>query len=85
MCCIIRNAVDFEQCRFDRLAAAGALALAQRRLDADHREHAAHDVDDGRSGAQRLARRPGHVSKPGHELHHLVERRAVLVGAARNP
>ena len=45
------------------------------------REHAAHDVDDRRAGAQRLARRPGHVGEPGHELHHLVERRAVLVGA----
>ncbi len=72
----------FEQRGFDRLAAAGALALAQRRLDADHGEHAAHDVDDRRAGAQRLARRPGHVSEPRHELHHLVERRAMLVGAA---
>ena len=42
---------------------------------------AAHDVDDRGAGAQRLAGRPGHVGKPAHELHHLVERRAVLVGA----
>ena len=72
----------FEQRGFDRLAAAGLLALAQRRLDADHREHAAHDVDHRGAGAQRLARRPGHVSQARHELHHLVERRAMLVGAA---
>ena len=75
----------FEQSGFDRLAAAGALALAQRRLDADHREHAAHDVDDRSAGAQRLARRSGHVGKPGHELHHFVERRAMLVGSAEEP
>ncbi len=72
----------FEQRGFDELAAPGVLALAQRRLDGDHRERAAHDVDDGGAGAQRLAGRPGHVGKPGHELHHLVECRAMLVGAA---
>ena len=72
----------FEQRGFDQLAAAGALALAQCRLHADDGEHAAHDVDDRGAGAQRLAGRPGHVGKPGHELHDFVERRAVLVGAA---
>ena len=72
----------FEQRRFDELAAAGAVALAQRGLDADHGEHAAHDVDDRRPGAQRLAGRAGHVGEAGHELHDLVERGAMLVRAA---
>ena len=72
----------FEQSGFDHLPASGALALTQRRLDADHREHAAHDVDYRRSGTQRLARRSGHIGEPGHELHHFIERGAVLVRAA---
>ena len=53
----------FEQRGFHELAAPGALALAQRRLDGDHGERAAHDVDHRRAGAQRLAWRPRHVGE----------------------
>ena len=59
----------------------GRVALAQRRLHRDHAEHRAEDVDDRGAGAQRPARRAGHVGEAGLELHHLVQRRAVLVGA----
>jgi len=62
---------------------ASALALAQRRLRADHREHAAHDINHRRAGAQRLAGRSGHIGEPGHKLHHFIERRTVLVGPAQ--
>src|SRR4029079_11500335 len=42
-------------------------------------EHAAENVDDGCAGAQRPARRSGHVGETGLHLHHLVERATVLV------
>src|SRR3546814_17893244 len=42
-------------------------------------EHRAEDVDDRRAGAQRLARRPGHVRQPGLERHNLDERWPALV------
>ena len=72
----------FEQSGFEKLTLSCLVALAQRRLDGDDRKRAADDVDDGGAGAQRLSGRTGHVGKPGHELHNLVEGRAMLVGAA---
>jgi hypothetical protein len=50
------------------------------RQHADGAEHAAHDVVDAGAGAQRVARAAGHVGQAAHHLHHLVQRRAVLVG-----
>ena len=70
-----------EQRAAHALALAGRLALAQRRLYRHHAEHRTEDVDDRRAGAQWPAGRPGHIGKAHLELHHLVERRAVLVGA----
>ena len=69
-----------EQRRLHELPPAGRLTLLQRAEDADDRIAAAHDVDDRGAGAQRPAGRAGHVGKPGHELHHLVERGPVLIG-----
>ena len=72
----------FEQGALHELPFAGALPVAQRRLDADDGKGAPHDVDDGGSGAKRAARRSGHVGETGHVLHHLVQSRPVLVRAA---
>ena len=72
-----------EQRAADALTLAGGLALAQGGLHRDHAEYGAEDVDDGGAGAQRLAGRPGHVGQPDVELHHLVQRRTVLVGACQ--
>ena len=72
--------VVLEQRALDVGAAAGALALGERRLDRDDAEHAAHDVVHGGAGAHRLAGRAGHVGEAAHHLHDLVERQAVLVG-----
>src|SRR5690349_18327242 len=51
------------------------------RKDADHGEHPSHHIVDGSTYAQRSARRPCHIGKPPHHLHHLVESRPVLVWA----
>jgi hypothetical protein len=72
----------FEQRALHHLALAGTLALAQRGDDAECAERAAEDVDDRRAGAQRPTRRARHVSEPRHELHHFIEREAILVRAA---
>ena len=64
-------------------AAAGRLALAQRGQDADRGEGAAHDVDHRGARAQRPVGQAGHVREAAHHLRHLVERRAVLVGAVQ--
>ena len=48
-----KKAAVLEQRALHFLAAAGALALAQRGQHADRAEHAAHDVVDRRAGAQR--------------------------------
>ena len=73
----------FEQRALDQPALAGVLALLQRQHRAEGAEHAAQDVDHRGAGAQRPARRAGHVGKPAHHLHDLVERRPLLVGAGQ--
>jgi len=70
-----------EQRRAYQLAAAGLVPLQQRGEDADRREHAAHDVVDGASGAQGSPRRASHVGKTVHHLDDLVARHAILIGA----
>jgi hypothetical protein len=50
-------------------------------LRRDHAEHRAHDVDHRSAGAQRLTDWPGHEGKARLKLHHLVQHRAMLVGA----
>ena len=78
---LIRNAAFSNSALETRWPLPVSVALAQRRLHRDDAEHRTHDVDHRRAGAQRLADRPGHEGKAGLELHDLVERRAVLVGA----
>ena len=75
----------FIQSAFQVLAFAGASALLQGRERADNGHGAAHHVDHAGAGAQRLARRTGHIGETAHELHHLVQGRAVLVGAGKKP
>ena len=75
----------FEQRRFYLLAAAGAFALAQGGEDADRGKGPAHDVDDRSARPQGAPGGAGHVGEPPHELRHLVQRRAVLIGAAQKP
>ena len=75
--------VVLEQRGVDELAAAGGLADPQRRLDADDAEHAAHDVIDAGSGAQRLAGRAGHIGESAEHLHDLVQGRPVPVGSGQ--
>ena len=83
MCCADEEHAVLEQRALHLLAAAGALALAQRGEHADGAEHAAHDVVDRGAGAQRPPVRAGHVGQPAHHLHDLVEREPVLVRAGQ--
>ena len=69
----------FEERAFDQPALARAIARLERQHGAEGAEHAAHDVDDGRAGAQRPSRRAGHVSETAHHLHDFVQRWPLLV------
>jgi hypothetical protein len=80
MCVLIRNAALSKRA-LETLALSRDFALAQRRLCRYHPEHCAHNVDDRGACAQQLTRRTGHESKAGLELHNLIERRTMLVGA----
>jgi hypothetical protein len=68
-------------------AVAGALALGERGLDADHREQAADEVDDGGAGLERAAvLLAGHAHQPAQRLREEVvagQRAGLLAGAER--
>jgi hypothetical protein len=64
----------------DLPALAGRGALEEGGEDADDAERAAHDIGHRRADTQRPLARAGHIGKSAHHLHHLVERRAMLVG-----
>ena len=62
---------------------AAAALLVECGEDRDRAEHAAHDVVGGGADALRLLLGPGHHREPRHHLHHLVERRAMLIGTGQ--
>ena len=78
-CWPIRNTTDSNSALSTSPPLPVLLALLQRQHRAEGAEHAAHDVDHRGAGAQRPARRTGHVGEPAHHLHDLVERRPLLV------
>ncbi len=84
MCVPIRNAALSNKRAADALPLAGDFALAQGRLRGDDSEHGAEDVDDRGAGAQRLSGRTRHIREADVELHHLVQRGSVLVGAGQD-
>ena len=56
-----------------------AALLVERGEDRDHAEHAAHVVVRRRTDALRLLLGSGHGGKARHHLHHLVQRRTMLI------
>ena len=75
--------IVLEQSALHFLALAGLLALGQGRHGSHGTEHAAHDVVDTGARAQRVAGPARHIGQAAHHLHHLVEGRAVFVGAGQ--
>ena len=77
--------IVLEQCALHFLALARFLALRQGCHGTHGTEHAAHDVVDTGARAQRVAGASCHIGQAAHHLHHLVQGRAVLVGAGQKP